>query len=377
MRGAPQRHDERGRVMFFSPWYFLLLLVVPVVGWRLWSSSRTIAVPFSSTHFAMGLQRTWRQRLAWVPAALTLAAIALMVVALARPREGREQTVVDSEGIAIEMVVDLSGSMRAMDFQIDGKHVDRLTAIKNVAGRFVQGDDASAKGKKDKLAGRTTDLIGLITFARFADAILPPTLDHSFVMDQLNHQQIVTRRNDDGTAIGDAMSLAVEKLNRLDSKKQDKVKSKVMILLTDGENNAGDFDPLQAADLAKTMGIKIYTIGVGTRGQAPIPVEDAFGRQMIQWADVDIDEGTLQKIAAATSGKYFRATDTESLDAIYREIDKLEKTKVESRQFVDYRELAIQSIHAGGWNCPPLVLVALGLLCTRAVLTNTLFREFA
>lgn len=364
--------------MFFSPWYFLLLLVVPIVAWRLWSSSRTIAVPFSSTYFALGLQRTWRQRMAWVPAALTIAAIILVVVALARPREGREQTVVDSEGIAIEMVVDLSGSMRAMDFQIDGKHVDRLTAIKNVAARFVQGDDdASSKQKKEKLAGRTTDLIGLITFARFADAILPPTLDHSFVMDQLNHQQIVTRRNDDGTAIGDAMSLAVEKLNRLDSKKQDKVKSKVMILLTDGENNAGDFDPLQAADLAKTMGIKIYTIGVGTRGQAPIPVEDGFGRQMIQWADVDIDEGTLQKIAAATGGKYFRATDTESLDAIYREINKLEKTKVESRQFVDYRELAIQSIRAGGWNCPPLVLVALGLLCTRVVLTNTVFREFA
>jgi Ca-activated chloride channel family protein len=364
--------------MFSSPWYLLLLLVVPVVGWRLWSSSRTIAVPFSSTHFAMGLHRTWRQRLAWVPAALTLAAIALTVVALARPREGREQTVVDSEGIAIEMVVDLSGSMRAMDFQINGKHVDRLTAIKNVAGRFVQGDDTTSKQKKDKLAGRTSDLIGLITFARFADAILPPTLDHSFVMDQLNHQQIVTRRNDDGTAIGDAMSLAVEKLNRLDSKKQDKVKSKVMILLTDGENNAGDFDPLQAADLAKTMGIKIYAIGVGTRGAAPVPVQDPFtGREVIQWADVDIDEGTLQKIASATGGKYFRATDTESLDAIYREIDKLEKTKVESRQFVDYRELAIQSIHAGGWNCPPLVLIALGLFCTRGVLTNTLFRDFA
>src|SRR5690348_12594109 len=120
--------------MFFSPWYFLLLLLLPLVGWRLWSSTRSFSVPFSSTHFVVGLRRTWRQRLAWLPAALTVAAIALMIVALARPREGREQTVVDSEGIAIEMVVDLSGSMRAMDFQIDGKHVDRLTAIKSVAG---------------------------------------------------------------------------------------------------------------------------------------------------------------------------------------------------------------------------------------------------
>jgi Ca-activated chloride channel family protein len=264
-----------------------------------------------------------------------------------------------------------------MDFQIDGKHVDRLTAIKNVAGRFVQGDDAAEK-KKDKLKGRTSDLVGLISFARYADAILPPTLDHAFVMDQLNHQQIVTRRADDGTAIGDAISLAVEKLNRLDSKKQDKVKSKVMILLTDGENNAGDFDPVQAADLAKTMGIKIYTIGVGTRGSAPVPVRNPFtGRDEIQWVDVSIDEGTLQKIATATNGKYFRATDTESLDAIYREIDKLEKTKVESRHFVDYRELAIQPIHAHGWNFPPLVLIAVGLLSARLLLTNTLFREFA
>src|SRR6476619_3427215 len=161
MRGSSPRSYEGGRVMFYSPWYFLLLLLLPAIGWRLWSSSRISSVPFSSTLFAMGLRRTWRQRLAWLPAALTICAIAVAIVALARPREGREQTVVDSEGIAIEMVLDLSGSMRAMDFQIDGKHVDRLTAIKNVAGRFVQGDEASKKDKeKDKLAGRTTDLVG-------------------------------------------------------------------------------------------------------------------------------------------------------------------------------------------------------------------------
>src|SRR3954471_1787449 len=154
MRGSPPRNYEGGCVMFFSPWYFVLLLLLPVIGWRLWSSSRISSVPFSSTLFAMGLRRTWRQRLAWVPAALTLGAVAVTVVALARPREGREQTVVDSEGIAIEMVVDLSGSMRAMDFQIDGRHVDRLTAIKSVAGRFINGDDQAEK-KKDKLSGRT------------------------------------------------------------------------------------------------------------------------------------------------------------------------------------------------------------------------------
>src|SRR4051794_15492474 len=360
--------------MFYNPWFFLLLLVLPVVAWLLWSARRAIAVPFSSTSFAESLRPTLRQRLAWLPAALTLLAVGLMIVALARPREGREQTIVESDGIAIEMLVDRSGSMQAMDFQIDGEHVDRLSAIKNVAERFIVGD----KGPRSHgLAGRASDLIGLVTFARFADAIMPPTLDHSFVLDQLNHQQIALRRDEDGTAIGDAISLAVEKLNTLDRTKKDKVKSKVVILLTDGENNAGDFDPVQAADLAKTMGVKIYTIGVGTRGAAPVPVRNPFtGQQEIQWAEVDIDEASLEKIASTTGGKFFRATDTESLTAIYHEIDQLEKAKVESRHFTDYRELAIQSAHLGGWTVPPLVLLALGFLSARVILSNTVFREF-
>ena len=364
--------------MFYNPWFLLLLFVLPVIAWRLWSQSRDVAVPFSSTGFALDLRPTWRQRLAWLPGALTLAAVALMIVALARPREGREQTVIDSEGIAIEMVVDRSGSMRALDFQINGLHVDRLTAIKNVAGHFIQGDEKTDKLKNnEKLAGRASDLVGLITFAAFADAITPPTLDHSFVLAQLNHAEIASRREEDGTAIGDAISLAIEKLNRLDDRRKDKVKSKVVILLTDGDNNAGDFDPVQAADLAKSMGVKIYTIGVGTRGSAPVPVQDPFtGRQEIQWIEVNIDEDTLKKIAATTGGKYFRATDTESLAAIYREIDQLEKTKVEARHLVDYRELAIQSANVGPWDLPPLVLVALGLLAGRVLLNNTLFREF-
>jgi Ca-activated chloride channel family protein len=362
--------------MFSNPWLLVLLLLVPVIAWRLWSRSRMVAVPFSSTSFAYDLRPTWRQRLAWLPAALTLSAITLVIVALARPREGREQAIVEADGIAIEMVVDRSGSMRALDFQIEGEHVDRLTAIKNVAGRFIQGDDNA--GKNDQLAGRASDLVGLITFARFADAIMPPTLDHKFVVDQLNHQEIAMRREDDGTAIGDAVSLAIEKLNTLDGRKKEKVKSKVVIMLTDGDNNAGDFDPVQAAELAKTMGVKIYTIGVGTRGRAPVPMRDPFtGRQEIEWAEVNIDEDTLKKIAAATDGKYFRATDTESLAAIYQEIDQLEKTKVEARHFTDYRELAIQPIEAGAWRFPPLVLTALVLLSARVVLSNTVFRELA
>jgi Ca-activated chloride channel family protein len=376
MRTASRSNGKEGGLMFYSPWLLLLLLLLPLIAWRLWVGSRRAAVSFSSTQFAQELRPTWRQRLAWLPAALTLAAIALMIIALARPREGREQTLVEANGIAIEMVVDRSGSMRALDFQIDGKHVDRLTAIKNVAGRFIQGDDKSHE--EDRLAGRVTDLVGLITFAGYADAITPPTLDHAFVMAQLNHQQIATRRAEDGTAIGDAVSLAVEKLNTLDSRQHEKVKSKVVVLLTDGENNAGDVDPLQAAELARKMGVKIYTIGVGTRGPAPVPVTNPFtGREEIEWAEVNIDEDTLRKIATSTGGRYFRATDTDSLARIYGEIDQLEKTKVEAQHFVDYRELAIQSIHLGGFSVPPLVLLALGLLSARVVLSNTLFREFS
>ncbi|HQZ67402.1 MAG TPA: VWA domain-containing protein [Planctomycetaceae bacterium] len=354
--------------MFNSPWYFLLILLVPLVAWRLFASRRKSAVRFSSVSLAKQMTPTLRQRLMWLPGALTLGAVLAMIVGLAQPREGREQTVTDSEGIAIEMVVDRSGSMQAMDFQVDGEHVDRLTAIKNVAGKFVGGGD--------KLKGRFSDLVGLITFAGYADGETPPTLDHAFLVSQLNNTQIVNNRSEDGTAIGDAISLAVEKLNALDARQKHKVQSKVIILLTDGENNAGQLEPIQAAELAETMGIKIYTIGVGTKGQAPMPVEDPFtGRQVIQWVPVSIDEETLTKVATITGGKYFRATDTDSLEKIYSEIDQLEKTKVEARHFVDYRELAIQPYAVAGFTFPPVLLIAFVLLAARLLLEQTWLRE--
>ncbi len=247
--------------MFYSPWYFLLLLLIPLLAWRLFAPRRRSAIRFSSLKLAQQMTPTLRQRLTWLPAALTLAAITLIILAVARPREGREQTVAESEGIAIEMVVDRSGSMQAMDFQVDGEHVDRLTAIKKVAGEFVMGSE------KKTLDGRFSDLVGLITFAGYADGETPPTLDHAFLVSQLNNARIVTNRSEDGTAIGDAISLAVEKLNALDARQKQKVQSKVVILLTDGENNAGQLEPVQAAELAATMGIKVYTIGVGTRAK--------------------------------------------------------------------------------------------------------------
>lgn len=365
--------------MFHDPWFLLLLPLVPLVGWRLWTSRRQSAVTFSSAATSWDIRPTWRQRLLWLPSALLLIALTLMILAMARPRHGREQTIIDSEGIAIEMVVDRSGSMRALDFQIEGQHVDRLTAIKNVAAKFVGGDEQDSK--QAVLPGRASDLIGLIAFAGYADAITPPTLDHAFLISQLDNVRIVDARRDghgeDGTAIGDAISLAVNKLSTLDERQQEKIKSKVIILLTDGENTAGEIEPMQAAELAATMGIKVYTIGVGTKGRAPYAVRTPTGRTVIQYDFVNIDEETLQAIANETSGKYFRATDTESLEAIYDEIDQLEKTKVESQQFVDYRELAVQSARLGGIRVPALLLVAMLLLAVRSMLQLTVLRQLS
>lgn len=215
--------------LFHSPWYFLLLLLLPLLAWRLFSKRHKPTVGFSSVGIASQLSPTLRQRMTWLPPLLNLLAITFLIIGLARPREGQEQTVADSEGIAIEMVVDRSGSMRAMDFKIDDQRVDRLTAIKNVAAKFVTGGD--------NLEGRFSDLVGLITFAGYADGITPPTLDHAFLVSQLQNLEINRNRSEQGTAIGDAIALAVEKLNALDDRQNEKVQSKVVILLTDGEKH--------------------------------------------------------------------------------------------------------------------------------------------
>ncbi len=355
--------------MFHAPWVLSLLLAVPFLAVLIWWSRSAEAVSFSSTSFAESMRSTWRQKLLWLPPALMLLAVSLLVVCLAGPRDGREKTTTSSEGIAIQILVDRSGSMRALDFKKQDQPVDRLTAIKDVAGRFIMGDG--------ELDGRFNDLVGLVTFAGLVDAQTPPTLDHAFLVSQLNQTEIVTRRSEDGTAIGDAIGLAVEKLASLDSQQDKPIKSKIAILLTDGENTAGDLEPLQAADLAKMLEIKVYTIGVGTRGRARVPFTDPFsGRTRIQWDNVNIDEETLTKIAETTGGQYFRATDTESLLEIYSEIDELEKTEVETLQYVDYRELAVQPIQFGATRIPPFAWWAMFALSASVLLKNTVLREF-
>lgn len=295
-----------------------------------------------------------------------------MIVCLARPRFGQERTIVSTEGIAIEMIVDKSPSMQALDFRINGEPVDRLTAVKNVATRFVIGEDS--------LQGRPSDLIGLTSFSGYADNISPLTLDHYFLIDSLRAESIVQDRGESGTAIGDAIAFAVEKLKSLELRNAEKsIKSRIAILLTDGENNAGELDPMAAADLATAIGIKIYTIGVGTKdGEAKIPITNPLtGRTMLRSMAVSIDEDTLTAVAEKTGGKYFRATDTDSLIDIYQEIDQLEKSNVESRNLADYRELAVQSTRLLGFPIPPLLAVTLFLFVVNLILKQTWLRQFS
>jgi Ca-activated chloride channel family protein len=259
--------------------------------------------------------------------------------------------------------------MAAMDFIIDGTRVDRLTAVKKVLTDFVEGGD--------ELGGRPDDLVGLVAFAKYADTASPLTLDHAHVINALNAVRIATDRAEDGTAIGDAMALAVERLRELEERGDDagrKIKSKVIVLLTDGENNSGDIDPIVAAEIAAAFDVKLYAIGVGSNGAAPIQVRDALGRMRMHRVPVSIDEDTLREMAAVTGGRYFRATDTDSLRDIYEAIDEMEKTTTEHRRYKLYSDLAVKSLRVRGFDLPPLLLVALLFLGIEQLLVHTRFR---
>jgi len=252
---------------------------------------------------------------------------------------------------------------------VEGGRVDRLTAVKKVLTDFVEGGG--------DLEGRPNDLVGLVAFARHADTASPLTLDHPHVINALNSVTIATERNEDGTAIGDAVALAVERLRELEERGDDagrKIKSKVIVLLTDGENNSGDISPETAAEIAAAFDVKLYAIGVGSDGAAPIQVKDAFGRVRTHRVPVSIDEETLTAMADSTGGRYFRAADTEGLSQIYEEIDRLEKTTTEHRRYKLYRDLAVRPMNIAGFGFPPLLLVALLLLAAEQLLVHTRFR---
>lgn len=350
-----------------SMWW-LLLLPVAILAWLPWWRRRS-TIRYSDVSLLDGAGRSWVERVRWIPAVLRTVAMLLLVVCIARPIKANERSQVFVEGVAIQSVIDRSGSMAAMDFELDGGRVDRLTAVKKVLSSFIEGDD--------DLAGRPDDLIGLISFAAYPDTVSPLTLDHGHVVDAMRQVEIASRRSEDGTAIGDALALAVERLRELDEREDQRgrrIKSRVIVLLTDGENNAGDIDPAVAADIANAFDVKIYTIGVGSEGIAPIPGRDLFGRQIMARQRVSIDEETLTEIAEATGGRYFRARDTESLRGIYAEIDELEKTNTEQRRYRLYRDLAVSGIDIGGISVPPLILLALLILLVEQILIHTRFR---
>jgi Ca-activated chloride channel family protein len=298
-----------------------------------------------------------------LPLLLRILALLFLTVAIARPQEGREQVRDVSEGIAIEMVVDRSGSMGA-EMEFEGERLSRLEVVKRVFEEF-------AIGKNSDLPGRPNDLIGMISFARYADTVCPLTLAHGALSKFLESVQLVKRRSEDGTAIGDAIALAAARLRTADEtlarqlkegEKTFEIKSKIMILMTDGQNNAGMRPPSEAAALAKKWGIKIYTIGVGGE-EGLMRQQGLLGSFLIRTGE-GVDRQTLQSVAESTGGIFRMAEDAEALRAIYREIDRLERSRIESVRYLDYRELFQLSL-----------FLALGLLVTEIALSCTLFRR--
>lgn len=333
-----------------DPWFLLLLLLAPLVYFL--ATRPTSLLGFSSTSLVARAGRSWRQRFSALPATLLTLAFMLLVVAVARPRTPKHETRIWREGIAIMMVVDLSSSMDARDMVEEDRSVNRLDVVKRVFVDFVLGSDDKAGG------GRTDDLVGMVTFARYADSVCPLTLDHGNLVNMVKDLEIVSRREEDGTALGDGLGLAVERLRR------SKAKSRVAILLTDGVSNAGVIPPEKAAQLAAENDIKVYCIGVGTQGMAPVPTVDMFGRPRLMAQPVRIDEETLREIADKTAGKYFRAVDEEALADIYKEIDSLERTEITETRYLQYAE-----------HYPYFVVPGLCLIATAFVLNGSLFRR--
>jgi Ca-activated chloride channel family protein len=328
---------------FAHPYFLLLLLLLPLLAWLQGRRGEPPAFVYSSVQLLRGVLNITRSRVGQFLWALRWLALAILIIALAQPRFTTSETKVSASGVDIVVAVDLSGSMQAEDFELKGQRVNRLTMAKEVLKTFIEK--------------RPNDRIGLVAFATQAYIAAPLTLDHGFLLQNLERLQLGTI-DPSQTAIGSALSTALNRLRPVKSK------SKIVILMTDGQNNAGKVAPLTAAEAAEALKIKVYTIGVGTRGMARVPVY--VGRQKVGYRQepVDIDEDTLQKIAQRTGGKYYRADNSERFQAIYAEIDKLEKTEAEVKKFAHHRELFAWFITPG-----------LGLVLLEALLRQTIWRR--
>ena len=324
---------------FASPYYlWLLALIAPMIAYYVWRVRQGgAAIQISTVEGVLRAPKSVRYYLRHLPFVLRTAAYALLVVALARP-QGIEQNVrTSTEGIDIMLSIDVSGSMLARDFK-----PDRITAAKEVAASFI--------------SDRVGDRLGLVVFAGEAFTQSPLTTDQSTLQTLL--ARIRSGLIEDGTAIGNGLATAINRL------RESEAKSKVIILLTDGINNRGEIAPMTAAEIARAQGIRVYTIGVGSRGTAPYPAVDMFGNMTFINQKVEIDEKALTEIARLTGGRYFRATDKEKLQAIYDEINQLEKSRVEVTERITYHELFL------GW-----VLAALALLTAELLLSNLVLKR--
>jgi Ca-activated chloride channel family protein len=318
---------------FLQPEWFWLLALLPLV--MLWRGRRgpVAAIEYSDVGLVREVARRSRSRIGRWVWLLPIFAGVLMIVGLARPQRGHSRTEVTANGIDIVLGLDVSGSMQALDFLIDNQRVNRIEVVKSVVAKFIEE--------------RPNDRIGLIAFAGAPYLVSPITLDHDWLQQNLERVNIGT--GDDGTAIGSAIAAGVNRLRTTPAK------SKVVILLTDGVNNTGKISPLAAAEAAKALGIKVYTVGVGVRGKAPIPVRDEAGNMHLVMAKVDVDEKTLQAVADTTGGKFYRATDTDSLQNIYEQINRLERTAQTVQKFEHYDELYPWAL------IPSLAILGLGV----------------
>jgi len=304
-------------IRFFQPDWFWAFTLLPLV--VLWRGRRgpVAAVEYSDVSLARDVARSTLGRIGGIFWLLPIIAAALMIVGLARPQRTDSHTTVTANGIDIVLGLDVSGSMQALDFKVNNARVNRIAVVKSVVSKFIDE--------------RPNDRIGLIAFAGAPYIVSPLTLDHDWL--QQNLERVNVGLGDDGTAIGSAIAAAVNHLRTTAAK------SKVVILLTDGVNNSGKIPPLAAAEAARALGVKIYTIGVGVRGKAPIPLRDQAGKTHVIMAEVDVDEKTLQAVATETGGQFYRATDTDSLQKIYEQINRYEKSAQTAQRFEHVEEL--------------------------------------
>jgi len=321
----------------------LVLLLVPLLLAGLLYSLRCTegsSFKFSSLSLMRQIGTTWRVRWIFLPWVLRALVLILLLIALAGPRKLLAQSKLTSEGIDIVLALDVSGSMSAEDYVVNNQRISRLDIIRSTVENFI-------KQRRD-------DRLGLVVFGSQAYTVCPLTTDHQWLLENL--RQVRIGLIEDATAIGSGIATSLLRL------KDSKAKSRIIVLLTDGVNNSGKIQPLDAAKMAQALGVKIYTIGAGTTGIVPFPVIDEFGNKHYEQAQFDLDEDTLKKIADMTGGEYFRAADTESLRNIYARIDKLEKTKIEDKGYRQYEPLF--------WY---FVYTAFVLLALEIILTNSIF----